>query len=353
MRGFSVFLGQQTYPELKNYLLKMKEAGFQTVFTSLHIPEDDPTEYKEELQQLGQLTTSLSLELVADISPASLEHLGYTYEQADELTDWGISGLRIDYGIDGETIVSLSRKMKVVLNASTMTKKGIKDLIKGGLVTQNVEAWHNYYPRPETGLDKEAFIQKNEQLRHYGIMMAAFVPGDARKRGPMYKGLPTLEKHRDISPFAAAIELLRVCKIDKVLIGDPDLSEAAIQAFKRYDQGILTFRTNLYPLNEDVKALVNQTHTQRVDAARDVIRSQNARIYVQENNINVLPERCHARPRGTITIDNETNGRYEGELQVTKTTLTPHSGVNVVGNVILRDELLLDLLQPGEVFVLS
>ncbi|MDV2687344.1 MupG family TIM beta-alpha barrel fold protein, partial [Alkalihalophilus lindianensis] len=85
----------------------------------------------------------------------------YTYEQADELTDWGISGLRIDYGIDGETIVSLSRKMKVVLNASTMTKKGIKDLIKGGLVTQNVEAWHNYYPRPETGLDKEAFIQKN------------------------------------------------------------------------------------------------------------------------------------------------------------------------------------------------
>ncbi|MED1603413.1 DUF871 domain-containing protein [Alkalihalophilus marmarensis] len=353
MRGFSVYLGQQTYPELKNYLVKMKEAGFQTVFTSLHIPEDDPTVYKEKLQQLAQLTSDLSLDLVADISPASLGHLGYSFEQADELIEWGISGLRIDYGIDSDIIVSLSQKMKIVLNASTLTAEAIQNLIKKGLVTQNVEAWHNYYPRPETGLDKEAFIQKNEQLRHYGIMMAAFVPGDAKRRGPLYKGLPTLEKHRDTSPFTAAIELWRLGKIDKVLIGDPDLSESTIHAFKRYDQGILTFRTHLYPMNEEVKAIVNQTHTQRMDAARDVIRSQNARIYVQENNINVLPERCHARPRGTITIDNGTNGRYEGELQVTKTTLAPHPGVNVVGNVILRDELLLDLLQPGEVFVLS
>ncbi|MEC2072633.1 DUF871 domain-containing protein [Alkalihalophilus marmarensis] len=353
MRGFSVFLGQQTYPELKSYLLKMKEAGFQSVFTSLHIPEDDPTVYKEELQQLAQITSDLSLELVADISPASLGHLGYSFEQAYELTDWGITGLRIDYGIDADIIVSLSKKMKVVLNASTLTEEAIQNLIKKGLATHNVEAWHNYYPRPETGLDEGAFIQKNEQLLQYGIMMAAFVPGDAKRRGPLYKGLPTLEKHRDISPFAAAIELWRLGKIDKVLIGDPDLSESTIQAFKQYDQGIMTLRTHLYPMNDEVKAIVNQTHTQRMDTARDVIRSQNARIYVKENNIRILAERCDARPRGSVTMDNELNGRYEGELQLTKTSLAPQPGVNVIGHVINQDELLLDLLQPGEAFVLN
>ena len=26
--------------------------------------------------------------------------------------------------------------------------------------------------------------------------MMAFIPGDAEKRGPLYEGLPTLEKHR-------------------------------------------------------------------------------------------------------------------------------------------------------------
>ena len=48
----------------------------------------------------------------------------------------------------------------------------------------------------------------------------AFIPGDGEKRGPLYEGLPTLEKHRNMRPLEAYLELVQECDVDKVLIGD-------------------------------------------------------------------------------------------------------------------------------------
>ncbi len=47
----------------------------------------------------------------------------------------------------------------------------------------------------------------------------AFIPGDGEKRGPLCEGLPTLEKHRNMRPLEAYLELVQDCDVDKVLIG--------------------------------------------------------------------------------------------------------------------------------------
>ena len=82
-----------------------------------------------------------------------------------KIKEWGITGLRVDYGLSEELIANLSRKMKIALNASTLTEENVNKLKQYNFIPSSVEAWHNFYPRPETGLDTEEFYQRNEWLK--------------------------------------------------------------------------------------------------------------------------------------------------------------------------------------------
>ncbi|WP_096438684.1 DUF871 domain-containing protein [Alteribacter populi] len=355
MKGVSVFLGQQSQRYQEDYLKRMKQAGFRSVFTSLHIPEDDPTMYINAIEGLGQQTKELEMGLIADVSPASLSHLHVDLDNLSDLLQKGITGLRVDYGFDAQSIVNISKEMTVCLNASTLTQEFIDDLFSQGLVKENSEVWHNYYPRPETGLDKEAFIKTNKWLHSLGFTTMAFVPGDLVFRGPLQKGLPTLEKHRTTSPFAAAKELWDSCEIDHVFIGDPEISQESSEIFRHYqDDGVVTLRAAFSPMTENEKTILNQEHRQRLDPARDVIRSETSRSYAQKGKMNIQPAdstKNHARMRGSITIDNAQYGRYQGELQIVKSDLPADSAVNLIGHVVKEDLLLIDCIQPGERFV--
>ena len=150
MIGVSIYLSKERVEKQEEWLKVAKENGFTSIFTSLHIPEDDPNTYKELIQILGKQALAHEMELMVDVSPKSLHHLGLTYENVEELLDWGITGLRMDYGIAPKEIASVSHKMKVALNASTITKPFWKELLAEHIRVENVEAWHNFYPRPET-----------------------------------------------------------------------------------------------------------------------------------------------------------------------------------------------------------
>lgn len=39
--GFSVFLNEDLTKDYEDYIFKMQQAGFQGIFTSIHIPEDE------------------------------------------------------------------------------------------------------------------------------------------------------------------------------------------------------------------------------------------------------------------------------------------------------------------------
>lgn len=351
MLGVSIFLGKMQSEEQFQYLQKMKEAGFSKVFTSLHIPEDDVSLYKEQLQTLGTQTSSLDMDLMADVSTHSMKHLGLSFENAEEILSWGITGLRIDYGIEPEVIAKLSKKLHISLNASTLDEKFVEVLKENGLYVKHVEVWHNYYPRPETGLDKENFIQKNKWLRSLGFTVAAFVSGDGKRRGPLEKGLPTLEKHRDENPFAAYLELVKECEVDTVLIGDINIQENTLLQFKTYQNGIYLLHADSYPAYKEVKEIANLIHVQRMDVARDVIRSENSRVFTAEKGIEIESRELQGyRGIGTITIDNKEYGRYQGELQIMKRNLDKSHLVNIIGSVVDKDIPILSYIGPGESF---
>ncbi|EGA88510.1 hypothetical protein GPDM_15524 [Planococcus donghaensis MPA1U2] len=345
MLGISVYLGDESFPQLKPYIERVSKIGFTSIFTSLHIPEDNPNLYKERLQQLGNWAQQFKMELVADIAPQSLAHLGFDWHNTEGLLDWGVTGLRIDYGVDDKIIANLSRKMKIALNASTLTKEGLVALMESGLQKDSVEMWHNFYPRPETGLDSIEFVKTNLWLKSEGLTVMAFIPGDEVLRGPLYKGLPTLEEHRDVSPFAAYLHLKGNGAVNKVLVGDITLSEKSLKQFEALGQGVIILRAKNFLKMDEIPVQTN-----RWDAARDCIRSVESWQYGLIGTHLLKPENTISRSKGSITVDNEQYGRYRGELQITKRDLPADDKVNVIGKVIEEDLALLAYIKGGVKF---
>lgn len=349
MFGISVYLNEDIGEKQEQYVKKAKQHGFRWVFTSLHIPEDDASQLQGRFRQLARLARETGMALFADVSPASLEKIGLSMDQAEELIEWGVAGLRVDYGIAGKTIADLSKKMNIALNASTLTQREYEDILSAGADISRIEAWHNFYPRPETGLGEAYIEEKNKWLLSLGLGTTAFVPGGRHKRGPLFQGLPTLEKHRNRAPFEAALELIHQLYTQKVLIGDPDLSDEAFRQFKCFEEDkCIRLRAKSFTDT----ALYADVQTNRPDPARDCIRSVESRGFAQIGDKTVEPFQTVERPRGTITVDNKRYLRYAGEMQITLNDLPADEKVNVIGRIMAEDLPLLSFVGPGGRFII-
>ncbi|KFN03064.1 DUF871 domain-containing protein [Bacillus clarus] len=347
MIGVSIYLSKERIERQEAWLKIAQKYGFSSVFTSLHIPEDDPNTYKELIQILGKQALKYEMELMVDVSPKSLNHLGMTYENVEDLVEWGITGLRMDYGIAPKQIARISQKMKVALNASTITELFWQELLAENIRVEHVEAWHNFYPRPETGLAKSFLQKQNKYLHECGIKTMAFIPGDGEKRGPLYEGVPTLEKHRYMRPLEAYLELVQDCDVDKVLIGDISGSLESVKEIASAHKGVIPIRYTPLIHKSEILETVERVHTNRLDPARDVIRSVESR----EGQTIILPAmNTVQRKLGSITIDNELYGRYAGEMQIVINDLPENKKVNVVGMIMEKDVSLLPYVNAGKKF---
>ena len=350
MFGVSVFLGDELTIETKDYLQEMKDSGFEGVFSSLHIPEEDASQYVKRLKTLGQWTKELGMRLMVDISGEALRKIGFSFDRPEEMLAIGITGLRMDYGITNKISAQVSRSMAVAFNASTITQEDVEELKKCNADFDQMEAWHNYYPRPETGLEKRLFIRKNQWLKALGFNVMAFVPGNEKLRGPLFCQLPTLEKHRGMHPLASTIELLEECAVNDVYIGDPTIDERTKQQFFYYSKKkTLLFSIKEVPETNYLSIIVGK-HQNRWDAARDVIRSADARF---RTILKIEPQHTDDRVKGSITLDNKLYGRYMGEIQVVKRPLFNDEKVNIVACVIPEDIQLIDWCKEGQLFELQ
>ncbi|MBH9966929.1 DUF871 domain-containing protein [[Bacillus] enclensis] len=350
MLGISIYLKEENREKNAEWIRKTSSYGFKSIFTSLHIPEDNPETYKDLLQELGSLARTYNMELMADVSPKSLGHLGIDGDRVPLLLDWGLAGIRVDYGFSPDEIVNLSKQLKIGINASTVSDAELDSLIEKGLNVENVEAWHNFYPRPETGLDLDFLRERNVMLKSRGITTMAFIPGDDTLRGPIFEGLPTLEQHRRLSPALAAAQLKYSGYTDKILIGDPSSKEETLKTLNIIDKGVIPLTVELLT-DKDYSHILEGVHTNRMDPARDVIRSVESRSYAGTGKT-IEPCSTVERRVGTVTVDNELYGRYSGELQIMKRDLPKDDKVNVIARVVDEDLPLIHQIKAGGKFQL-
>ncbi|MGC5327164.1 MupG family TIM beta-alpha barrel fold protein [Brevibacillus sp. SYSU BS000544] len=336
MIGISFYLND---PLAEQRLTEAAGKGVTNAFTSLHIPEESG-ELANRAKQLLQLAKDLGVHVYADVSMRTPGHLGLN--DLSELRSLGVVGLRLDDFFDYETIIELSQQFQIALNASIVLERDLLELLLRGFDTNQLIAWHNFYPRKETGLD-EAFFQKQTELyKRHDIRVAAFVAGRGEKRGPLLEGLPTLESHRSLDPFHATIELFSA-GIDDVYVGDPEPGEGLLEQLVAYDQN------RIIPIRIHSGAVKSGVYRPRPDFARDVMRFMDTR-----SSESIPPDDIsQVRPRGTVTRDNDLYGRYRGELHITLHDLAADERVNVVGSVAEADLHLLDLIQPGQLVYLE
>lgn len=345
MLGISIYLSENEQDNMR----RIKDAskyGFDKIFTSLHIPEDRNKDEQFYLfKRLCEYAKKYSMEVYGDFGPESFKRMRLDINDIKGIHDIGISGIRIDYGYDDETIAKISRSIRIFLNASTLTEKQIVNLKELGADFNNVEAWHNFYPRPETGLDKMYFIEKNRMIRSFGIKVSAYVVGDKLKRGPLFLGLPTLESHRNEGTYNSAVELLYEYDVDDVYIGDIEACEETLERMTYLKENIIILRYNKEACSERYKDLLNKTYTCRGDESRDVIRAEESRSYAGSNTTVIKRENSIERNKGSVTIDNEGYKRYMGELQITKRDLSANENVNVLGKIINEDKDLINFIK--------
>lgn len=341
--GRSVYL---TSFESQRPALERDAGSSSPVFLSLHMGEEFSPGYTARAQEVCRWLARRGYRIIGDVSVKTMEQFGER-DLGALARRLGLWALRIDYGLTEEEIAVLAKRLPVVLNASTTSPAAARRIAQGAV---KVMAMHNFYPRPETGLDDDFFRETTQALRKAGLAVLAFIPGDEELRGPLRLGLPTLERHRALPPSACFADLAVNFGVEEIFVGDPGLSrreEARIRRFCR--EGVLELPVRL---EEGYTSLYGRVFTRRVDSPAELVRFAESRTYSCFGGA-VEPEHCGPRRRGAVTLDNSRYGRYSGELQLVLRDLPVDGRVNVVGHVEENYLLLADCISRGGGFCLT
>ena len=349
--GIAIYLGlDNTFEENLTLIDTAAACGVQRIFTSFHIPETDIATFKTEVGSIFKAAKRKQLEIISDISPSMLRLLGIEKFSLSAFQFLGITTLRLDDGYSNEEIARLSRnsqKIRIQLNASTITAKTLMELLQSQANFSNIDALHNFYPREATGLSEETLVRKNAMLHKAGIKVGAFIPSRNRRRSPLKAGLPTLEMHRDFDVSLAARHLSAI-GLDSIFIGDSLPSNEELKTLMHIEKNIVMIKAQLTTRNLFLQKLLRSPFTARLDEARDAIRAQESRLMLNDHIIE--PENNKVRPYGAITLDNKEYLRYMGELQIIQRPQPADPRVNVVGRVLAEEEFLLNYIIPGRRF---
>lgn len=269
MLGFSVYLDKDLTADDHNYLLGMRNAGFNEVFTSLTGLGDKAGVILKRLDQLTNWCKDLELKVIADVSQKDLASLGYDLNDVEKLKTLNIAGLRINDHVLMRFVSKLSKVMLVSLNAVYLEPEDITHLKEEAANFEHIRALFDAYSQPETGMDEGWFKKKNQWLRSCNLETAAFIAGDKFKKD----GKTTLESQRNIYPLAAALNLKDLA-CSNVIVGDR-LSSETIKSFARYTKEhaiTLHLDKKVLPLEE------NKWHNY-LYLAQDIVRLHGEKVF--------------------------------------------------------------------------
>lgn len=336
--GLSVYVS--TFDTQMDMLEKLKGSGYY-VFTSFHIQEEFNDSYVMKAKEMCQRLKELGFLIIGDVSPKTLK----MFEQPsilDFAKEMNLDILRLDYGFEENEILEIAKTYPISFNASTEDVSLAEKILESG---RSVFALHNFYPRPETGLDDNYFTHINNRLKEAGIKVLSFIPGDEVKRASIYEGLPTLEKHRKIPPYIAYLDLTVNFKVDGIFVGDIKISETQSNLIASYIKDKVISIPVDFTL--EYHYLYDKIFTIRVDSPQTIMRLQESREYSCDGE-KQKPYNCIERAVGSITMDNLEYGRYSGEIQVVRNPLPRDKRVNIIGTIKGEYLKIMECVKNGE-----
>ncbi|MFJ7950061.1 DUF871 domain-containing protein [Lysinibacillus sp. NPDC096418] len=352
--GISLYPQHSTLQDMKDYIQLAHENGFTRIFTCLMSMKND--EERTKLQQINQFAKQLGFDISADIAPQVFEEQGLTYRDIAYFKEhYHLAALRLDMGFSGqeEAFMSLDAcNLKVELNISNGTKY-VENILSYQPNKENITGCHNFYPRQYTGLSRQHFLMASKLFKDNHIRTAAMISSQHAKFGPWEEtpyGLPTLEEHRHLPITVQAKDMWHTGLIDDCIIGNMYASEEELRALGQLNRNKLELKVipNAETNALEKAVIFNEPHFNRGDVSDYVIRSTQSRV--KYKNEDFLAHDTHDLKPGDVTIDNDLDVRYKGELQVVLKEM-PNSGcTNIVAKVVEEERFLLKQIQPWSSF---
>lgn len=305
MLGFSLYFDNDF--DIDQEIRRHK--NFDLLFTSLHYPVDD--KIFEKFIDLYEKARQAEIKICADIN-------GQTLADHQELLGMDII-IRLDFGFDMKEIAELSKDYKIAINASTVSYKQLVDLEAYQANWLNIIGIHNYYPLEFSGLAMDYFDKQNKMLGAKGIEVFAFVPGNDRLRGPLYKGLPTLEDQRATNPYVAYVRMARDFGMDNIILAEGLVDKDLTYIEKFANDGIISLPSLL---ESDLDPIIV-----RQEVSDYIIRNEREKKDVPPGGLADVET-------GDILICNNKLGRYAGEIEIAKWPLGEIDDRNILGKVI-------------------
>lgn len=332
---FSLYPTDETVV-LERVVQQAEQYGVRHFFVSLHIPESE--RLQQFLAYMQSLHQQYGYQFYADISPNTLTMLDVSIAALNQLKAYGVIGLRIDFGFTlAEIRIIHQLGFQIALNASTLTGAELTEL--GDIP---VIAWHNYYPRPETGLNHEFYQRQNRMIVEYGREIFSFIPGNQQLRAPLHLGLPVLEVQRNRNPYINYLEQRIIYGIDNIAVAEGTISEPDMQMIAKYEaEGVITLPIAVID-EGSWQVLKERVWTIRIEESDASWRIEATRhhpdLLIPSHGDNQL------RVRGGLQMDTAAYGRYGGEIHILRQDLAGDARTIEVGRIAEQYCDLVDML---------
>lgn len=325
MIGFSLYFDRDF--DLENELSKYE--GFDILFTSIHYPEGSET--FEKFLDLCEKSLDKDFNICVDLNKDVLS-------KNPKLLEMDLI-LRLDYGFNPKEIAELSKNNRISINASTIDRKILEEILAFGANKDNILAIHNYYPLEFSGLGEDYLKRRNDLFKSLGIETIAFVAGNENLRGPIKKSLPTLESQRLKNPYLSFVELRRKYDMDSIIIAE-GVDERCLSYIRDFDKdNKLSLKVKMNDEFNHIKGF-----RQRMDLSEFVLRNEREYSKVEAST-------SFYAKRGDILILNEKAGRYSGEIEICKRDLGFVADRNLIGKVDKEHIELIDYIKGGDELV--
>ena len=349
--GISIYPDKTSIEKQLDYIEKAGAYGYKYVFATMHMPE---LSMEDQINFIGEISRKIhdsDMKMVVDVRGSFIKEIYRDTDLIDNFKRLGLEALRIDFELE-PSLLGIVKDLgitEIFINSSTVNFQIVekyKDLCNK--YSLELKGCHNFYPRPETGLDSVKYLKQEAIFSKLGIENWTFVPNHENPRGPIYAGLPTLEKHRNLSTKEAGLDLSINYKTQNVLIGDGMADDESLKSLQDLviDKEI---ELKIRVLNQKlVNKLLDKSHPVRVDSGEYQIRLDGIRQMASHSGLNIEAENTIDRSIGSITVDNKLYKRYEGETQIIKKDLKADEKVNVIAKVIDQDLWLLNYINENK-----
>lgn len=356
--GISVYPEHSTKEQDYEYLEMAAKYGFSRLFTCLLSVKKPKEEVIAETTNLIAKAHSLGFEVALDTDPSSFAYLEVPPTDLTVFHEMGVDILRLD-GSFGELldrfVVNNRFGIKIEFNASM--DPSLAKFIEHGANKNNLTTCHNFYPERFSGLGWNTFKRFTTSIKELGVTTAAFVSSNETNTfgpWPVYRGLPTLEIHRDLPIDVQARHLIASKLIDDILIGNAYASEAELRSLGELD--LSKSMIGIQPVEGITSAerqiIFEMNHFGRPDHSDFFIRSSIPKLKFKETSIpqRMIPE-THFK-RGDVVVVNDQLTHYRGELEVVLQEIENDGERNLVGRIPENEQMILDALEnyPDHLF---